>query len=132
MTVDMVWKVQKFVTVLESQISSTCAGLYLQWGMGITTNIAGGSRNFQHIVGADTPQIYQVVNIICVNHGQNGHHFGRQQFQMHFFFDENDGILIQISLKFVPRSPADNKPALAQVMAWPRRGDKPLPEPVLT
>ena len=44
------------------------------------------------------------------------------------FLNENDGILIQISLKFVPMSPIDNKPALVQVMAWCRTGDKPLPE----
>ena len=48
------------------------------------------------------------------------------------FLNENDRILIQISLKFVTRSRIDNKPALVQVMAWRRRGDKPLPEPVLT
>ena len=41
--------------------------------------------------------------------GQNGRHFGRWQFQMHF---ENDRTLIRISLKFVPRGPFDNKPAL--------------------
>ena len=48
------------------------------------------------------------------------------------FLNENDRISIQISLKFVPRSPIDNKPALVQIMAWDRRGDKPLPEPMLT
>ena len=46
--------------------------------------------------------------------------------------NENDRIPIQISLKFVPRSQIDNKPALVQVMAWRRRGDKPLPEQMLT
>ena len=48
------------------------------------------------------------------------------------FLNENDRILIQISMKFVPRSPIDNKPALVQVMAWSQRGDKPLPKPTLT
>ena len=48
------------------------------------------------------------------------------------FVKENDRILIRISLKFVPRSPIDNKPALFQVMIWRRRGDKPLYEPMLT
>ena len=37
------------------------------------------------------------------------------------FLTENDGIPIQISLKCVPRSPIDNKPALVQVMAPNRR-----------
>ena len=48
------------------------------------------------------------------------------------FFNENARISIQISLKFVPNGPIDNKPALVQVMAWRRTGDKPLPEPMLT
>ena len=48
------------------------------------------------------------------------------------FLNENDRIPIQISLKFVPRSPIDNKLALVQVMAWHRTGDKPLHETTLT
>ena len=44
------------------------------------------------------------------------------------FCNENDQILIQFSLKLVPRSPIDNKPALVQVMAWRRTGNKPLSE----
>ena len=46
--------------------------------------------------------------------------------------NENDRIPIRISLKFVPRSPIDKKPALVQVMASRRTGDKPLPELMLT
>ena len=48
------------------------------------------------------------------------------------FLNENDKILIRISLKFVSKSPIDNKAALIQVMAWHRAGDKPLSEPMLT
>ena len=49
------------------------------------------------------------------------------------FLNENDIIFIQISLKFVPRSPIDNnKPALVQVLAWCQTGDKPLTEPMIT
>ena len=44
------------------------------------------------------------------------------------FFNENDRIPTRISLRFVARSPIDNKPALVQVVAWRRTGDKPLPE----
>ena len=57
--------------------------------------------------------------------GQNGRRFGRRHFQMHFL-NENDIIPIQFSLKFVARSPIDNKPTLVQVMDWRRIGDKPL------
>ena len=48
------------------------------------------------------------------------------------FMNKNDRILIQISLKFVHRSLIDNNPALFQVMAKLLRGDKSLPEPMLT
>ena len=47
--------------------------------------------------------------------------------------NENDNIPIftEISLKFVPRNPINNKPALVQVMAWRRTDDKPLPKSML-
>ena len=48
------------------------------------------------------------------------------------FLDENDKILIWISLWFVPWSPIDNNPVLVQVVAWCRTGNKLLPEPMLT
>ena len=41
-------------------------------------------------------------------------------------------ISIRILLKFVPEGPIDSKRALVQVMAWCRRDDKPLHEPMLT
>ena len=50
----------------------------------------------------------------------------------YIFLNENDRTPIGISLKFVSRGPIDNKPALVQVMAWCRIGDKPLPELMLT
>ena len=45
---------------------------------------------------------------------------------------ENNKIPIRISLKFVHRSPIDNKPTLVHVMAWHQTGDKPLSKPMLT
>ena len=39
-------------------------------------------------------------------------------------------ISIKISLKFVPKGLINNIPALVQVMAWRRPGDKPLTEPM--
>ena len=39
-------------------------------------------------------------------------------------------ISIKISLKFVFKGPIDNIPALVQIMAWRRPGDKPLSEPM--
>ena len=39
--------------------------------------------------------------------------------------------LSKFSLKFIPKGPIDNKPALVQIMAWCRTGDKPLFEPMM-
>ena len=42
------------------------------------------------------------------------------------FWNENVWISIKISLKFVPKGLINNIPALVQIMAWRRLGDKPL------
>ena len=47
------------------------------------------------------------------------------------FLNENVLIPIEISLKFVPKGPINNIPALVQIMAWRRPGDKPLSEPMM-
>ena len=47
------------------------------------------------------------------------------------FLKENVWISIKISLKFVPTGPINNIPALVQIMAWRRPGDKPLSEPMM-
>ena len=52
--------------------------------------------------------------------------FCRQHFQVHFLW-----ILIKISLKFVPKGPINNIPALVQIMSWHRLGAKPLSEPMM-
>ena len=41
------------------------------------------------------------------------------------------GIPIKWSLKFVPKCSINNIPALVQIMAWHRPGDKPLSEPMM-
>ena len=63
--------------------------------------------------------------------GQNGGNLADYIFKC-IFINEKFYISIQISLKFVPRAPIDNKPALVEVMAWRRTGDKSLLEPMLT
>ena len=57
--------------------------------------------------------------------GQNGCHFADDS------FNEKFCISIQISLRYIGKSPTDNKAALVQVMAWRWTGDKPLSEPML-
>ena len=40
-------------------------------------------------------------------------------------------ISIRNSLKFVPKDPINNIPAMVQIMAWCRSGAKPLFEPIM-
>ena len=47
------------------------------------------------------------------------------------FLNENELISSKISLKFVPRVQINNIPALVQIMAWRRPGDKPLSGPMM-
>ena len=60
----------------------------------------------------------------------NGRHFADDTFKRIFMY-ENVGISINISLKFVPKGLINNIPALVQIMAWRRPGDKPLSEPMM-
>ena len=55
---------------------------------------------------------------------QNGRRFADDTFKR-IFLNENVRISIKISLKFVPKGPINNIPALVQIMAWRRPGDKP-------
>ena len=61
---------------------------------------------------------------------QNGRRFADDTFKR-IFLNENVRISIKISLKFVLKGPINNNPALVQIMAWRRWGDKPLSEPMM-
>ena len=61
---------------------------------------------------------------------RNKQHFADDIFKG-IFFNENVWISIKISLKFVPKGPINNIPALVQIMAWCRSGDMPLSETMM-
>ena len=61
---------------------------------------------------------------------QNGRHFADDTFKR-IFMNENVRISTNISLKFAPKGLINNIPALVQIMAWRRPGDKPLSEPMM-
>ena len=61
----------------------------------------------------------------------NGRHFADDIF-ICIFVNEKNCIVIKGSLKFVPKSLIDICPALIEIMAMRRPGDKPLAEPMLT
>ena len=56
-------------------------------------------------------------------------HFADDFFKC-IFLIKNVLILIKISVKFIPKGPINNIPALVQIMAWRRPGNKPLTEPI--
>ena len=66
-----------------------------------------------------------------ISPGQNGHHFTNDIFEC-IFLNENIRILIQFSMKFVPKGPIDNKSASVEVLACRFFGTKSLHEPMLT
>ena len=69
-------------------------------------------------------------NLNTLRPRKHGHHFADDTFNR-IFVNENVRIPIKYSLKCVPKGPINNIPALVQIMAWRRPGDKPLSEPVM-
>ena len=60
----------------------------------------------------------------------NRRHFADDIFKC-IFENENEWISPRISMKFVSNVRINNIPALVQIMAWRRPGDKPLSEPMM-
>ena len=67
------------------------------------------------------------MNVNKLRPRQNGRLFADDTF-IRMFLNENVRISIKMSLKFVPKGQINNIPALVQIMAWHRSGDKPLSE----
>ena len=84
------------------------------------------SLNKQYIVW----QYWHLMMLSTLRQRQNVRHFPDDIFKC-IFLNENVWILIEISLKFVPKGPVNNIPALVQIMARRRSGDKPLSEPMI-
>ena len=61
---------------------------------------------------------------------QNGRYFADNMFKC-IFSNENVWKPIEISPKFVTKGSMNNDPALFQIMAWRRPGDKPLSETMM-
>ena len=61
---------------------------------------------------------------------KNRHNFAHDVFKCNLL-NENVWIPIKLLLEYVPKGPINNIPALVQIMAWRRTGDKPLSEPMM-
>ena len=80
--------------------------------------------NFDHIRKS------YFTNINTLRPSQNGHHVSDDIFKC-IFLNENVWISLKIWRKFVPKVWINNIPALVQIMAWRRPGDKPSSEPMM-
>ena len=71
----------------------------------------------------------QLLQFSTLRRRHNGGHFPDDIYK-HIFWEENCGILMKISLKFVLQDPANNIPTLVQII-WHWSGNKPLSDPML-
>ena len=107
-------KMVSWLSYLYNEISYSCKdGLYIE--------IGPWSQRYMVLMSDG-------INISRIR--QNGCHFAGDSFKC-VFLNEDVWISIKISLKFVPKGPINNIPALFQIMAWCCPGDKPLSEPVM-
>ena len=87
----------------------------------------------QNIVATAPEQLRcwkEVLSVNTLRSRQNAHHFADDFFK-YIFLTENVWSSIKISLNFVPKGRINNIPALAQIMASRRRGNKPLTETMM-
>ena len=71
---------------------------------------------------------YSVLNTLRPR--QNRRHFADDILKC-IVLNEDVWISLKISLKYAPKGPINNIPALVQIMAWRRPGDEPLSEAML-
>ena len=82
-------------------------------------------RRFQ-----DTGPVWTNMTAYHIRPRQNGRHFTDNTFKC-ISLNKDAWILIKMPLKFVPKGPNNNIPALVQIIAWRRPGAKPLSEPMM-
>ena len=89
-------------------------------------NIFGSELIYWHWIN----QTLELISVNTLRPRQDGRHFPDDVFKW-IFLNEIIWILIKISLKFVPKGPINNIPALVQIMAWHHPGNKSLSEPMM-
>ena len=103
----------------------------LCWSFDVYVHLIGYLNSFLNSTAQMFPSSgRQLETINPLRPRQNGRHFTDDILKC-IFLNENVWIPFEISLKFVPKGPIDNIPAMVQIMAWRRPGDKPLSEPMM-
>ena len=98
-------------------------------GCGFAVNTYTRAR-YSYILGHDKHKSFCSRALNTLRPRQQGRRFADDTFKR-IFLNENVKISIKISLKFVPKGPINHIPALVQIMAWRRSGDKPLSGPMM-
>ena len=102
----------------------------LHWNLNKNTNIFFHENVFEYVVCELLVILFKPQYVNTLRPRQNGRRFADDTFKC-IFLNENVRISIKISLKFISKGPINNIPALVQIMAWRRAGDKPLSEPMM-
>ena len=89
-----------------------------------------GISNTSILLRVDQNIYFSIRSVKTLRPRQDGRHFTDDNFKS-IFLNENVFIWFKFSLKFVPKVRMNNIPALVQLMACCRSGDKPLSEPVM-
>ena len=95
--------------------------------------MVGGDDLFSQLPQSAAQLNLEGCDILTLNSsllGQNGRHLAEDILKS-ILLNEKARMSIKILLKFVPKGPMNNIPALVQIMAWRRPGDKPLLEPMM-
>ena len=123
----LAWTQQTKMTFILSKVSKW--RIYRHWAGGIRF-MATSAMWFDKRKGIMESRHRISILFNTLRPRQNGRHFAEDIFKC-IFLNENVWIPIRISLKFVPKCLINNNPALVQIKAWRRPGDKPLSEPLM-
>ena len=121
----LLWQAYHSWNSSDNEVVTKTVFLFPLW---TSARIMNHSLFFQIIKNHYIKCVNQVLNTLRPR--QNGRHFADDTFK-YIFLNENVRISAKISLKFVPKGPINNIPALVQIMAWRRPGGKPLSEPMM-
>ena len=128
-------KIYKMFADCKSSLNSQMA---MKWCMKLEVNLFMATTGDAWIIPSfqvwdyvlHVEHVTHVIKLNSLRPGRNEQHFSDDIFKP-IFFNENVWISIKISLKFVPKGPINNIPALVQIMAWRRSGNKPLSEAMM-
>ena len=116
-------------------LSSFSKILGVYFGFGVIVYIKVGAYTFfsMFCIGGVPIVIFTITHNYMINTSrprQNDPHFTEDTFKC-ILSNENECILLSVSLSFVPKVRINTIPVLVQIMAWRRPGDKPLSEPMM-